>query len=80
MLHKTEREGLVIHTTDDPQHLTKAVVEGPQGLFLVDTVEEPYTESEGAVYNPEEFLETVLDYYRAGRAAPVESVEAALQD
>ncbi|AFZ66306.1 hypothetical protein [Deinococcus peraridilitoris] len=77
MLNKTERDGLVIHTSDDPRHLTRAVVEGPQGCFLVETVEETYTETEGAAYNPEDFLNTVLDFYRQGRTRSVQSPQEA---
>ena len=80
MLSRTERDGYVIYTTDDPQRVTLAVVEGPEGAVLVDTVEATYTESEGVVYDREDFLETVLRYYRDGRGKPVQNAEVALQD
>ncbi|WP_027481653.1 hypothetical protein [Deinococcus pimensis] len=73
MLRRTEREGLTVITSDRPEHATRAVVEGPDGAFLVDTVEEPYTDNEGAVYDPEAFVSAVLDAFRAGRGQAVES-------
>lgn len=78
MLNQTPHGDLVIHTSDDPQHSTRAVVEEGGRYTLVETVEATYTESEGAVYNPEQFLETVADYYRQGRGQPVESPQAGL--
>lgn len=78
MTNRTEREGLIIHTSDRPEHATRAVVESPDGLVLVDTVEQPYTDNEGAVYDPEAFVSAVVDAYRNGLGQQIESVEAAL--
>lgn len=74
MLKTTTRDGLVIHTSGDPAQITRAVVERGGEFYLVDTVEETYTESEGAAYDPEQFLETVVDYFRQGRGRRVDSV------
>lgn len=78
MLKQNPHGDLVIYTSDDPQQRTRAVV-GEGGRYaLVETLEETYTENEGAAYNPGDFLDTVADLYRQGRGQPVESPEAGL--
>ena len=78
MLKQTRHDDLVIHTSDDPGQRTRAVVEDGGRYTLVETLEATYTENEGAVYNPGEFLDTVTDYYRQGRGQPVESPQVGL--
>ncbi|BDP43380.1 hypothetical protein DAETH_33490 (plasmid) [Deinococcus aetherius] len=78
MLKQTRHEDLVIYTSDDPEQRTRAVVEDGGRYTLVETLEATYTENEGAAYNPEQFLETVTDYYRQGRGQPIESPQAGL--
>lgn len=79
MIQQTRHDGLVIHTSDDPAAATRAVVQDEGGrLFLVDTVEETYTDNEGAVYDRADFLAAVVDAFRAGHAKPVQNAEEAL--
>lgn len=78
MLKETSHGDLTIYTSDDPSRRTRAVVRDGGRYVLVETLEATYTENEGAAYDPEQFLETVADYYRQGRGQPVESPEAGL--
>lgn len=81
MLKRTSHGDLVIYTSDLPAQRTRAVVEESDGRHtLVETLEATYTENEGAAYDPEQFLETVADYYRQGRGQPVGSPQEALGD
>lgn len=78
MLKQTMHNELTIHTSDDPAQRTRAVVEDGGRYVLVETLEAPYTENEGAAYDPAQFLETVADLYRQGRGEPVQSPGAGL--
>lgn len=75
----SQHDDLTIHTSDDPHFVTRAVVEGPNGLFLIDLGERPYSENEGVSYDESAFLAAVTDAYREGRGQQVESVDAAFR-
>ncbi|PYE54445.1 hypothetical protein [Deinococcus yavapaiensis] len=75
----SRHDELTIHTSADPRFTTRAVVEAPSGLFLVDLGERPYSENEGVSYDETAFLAAITDAYREGRGKPVDSVDEAFR-
>ena len=75
----SQHDDLTIHTSDDARFATRAVVEGPRGLFLIDLGERTYSENEGVSYDEAAFVAAVTDAYREGRGTPIATIDEAFR-